>query len=92
MLGLFSPNTMPVRMRGAGGAEARSVEKVDGQVRLPEPFVCEPNPAFENIPTLAEMTRAALTHLNGIEGFMLMIESASIDKQSHVRRPLRSYR
>ena len=87
VLGLFSPNTMPVRLRGAGGAEARRIEQVDGHVRLAEPFVCEPDPAFENTPTLAEMTRAALTHLDGIEGFMLMIESASIDKQSHVRRP-----
>lgn len=63
------------------------MEKVDGQVRLPEPFACEPNPAYENTPTLAEMTRAALTHLDGRGGFMLMIELASIDKQAHVRRP-----
>jgi len=32
------------------------------------------------------MARAALEHLDG-GSFVLMIESASIDKQSHVRRP-----
>jgi alkaline phosphatase len=38
------------------------------------------------MPTLPAMTRAALDHLDG-RGFMLMVESASIDKQSHLRRP-----
>jgi len=87
VLGLFSPGTMPVRMRGVDGAQAELVEKLDGQVRLPEAFGCEPNPEFSNVPTLAEMTRAALEHLDGERGFMLMIESSSIDKQSHLRRP-----
>jgi alkaline phosphatase len=32
------------------------------------------------------MARAALAHLDG-RSFVLMIESASIDKQSHLRRP-----
>lgn len=87
LLGLFSPDTMPVRMRGAGGAQAELIEKVDGKVQLPEPFGCEPNPQFDDMPTLADMTRAALAHFDDAQGFMLMIESASIDKQSHLRRP-----
>jgi alkaline phosphatase len=33
------------------------------------------------------MTTAALEHLDDGRSFMLMIESASIDKQSHLRRP-----
>lgn len=87
VLGLFSPGTMPVQIRGRNGAEARPIEKVEGQVRLPEPFACEPNPEFEDTPTLAEMTRKALGHLDDIAGYMLVVESASINKQSHVRRP-----
>ena len=37
-------------------------------------------------PRWTAMTRAALNHLDG-RPFVLMVESASIDKQSHVRRP-----
>ncbi len=87
VLGLFAPSTMPVRLRGEDDAEARTIESVDGQVQLPEPFTCEANPDFSNTPTLAEMTRAALAYLDSTAGFMLMVESASIDKQSHLRRP-----
>lgn len=87
VLGLFSPSTMPVQLRGVDAAEARLIQKVDGQVRLPEPFACEPNTDFANMPTLADMTRSALRGLDDNRGFMLMIESASIDKQSHLRRP-----
>ncbi len=87
VLGLFSPSTMPVQMRGVGDAVAEPIQTIDGQVRMPEPFTCEPNPDFSPIPRLAEMTQAALRHLDDNRGFVLMIESASIDKQSHVRRP-----
>jgi alkaline phosphatase len=62
------------------------VQRVYGRPELPEPFVCEPNPAFSAMPTLPTMARAALDRLDG-KSFMLMIESASIDKQSHLRRP-----
>jgi alkaline phosphatase len=87
VLGLFAPGTMPVQWRGAGGAQAQRVQRdQNGRVVLPEAFACEPDPAFGATPTLAAMTRAALTHLDG-RAFVLMVESASIDKQSHVRRP-----
>jgi alkaline phosphatase len=86
VLGLFSPSTMPVLWRGAGDAKAERVQRVDGRPALPEPFVCEPNPEFGTTPTLPTMARAALDRLDG-KPFMLMIESASIDKQSHLRRP-----
>ena len=36
--------------------------------RLPEPFSCEPNPAFGAMPTLPAMARAALEHLDGGAG------------------------
>jgi len=86
VLGLFSPSTMPVKWRGAGDAKAERVQRVDGRPVLPEPFACEPNPEFATMPTLPAMARAALDRLDG-KSFMLMIESASIDKQSHLRRP-----
>jgi alkaline phosphatase len=87
VLGLFAAGTMPVLWRGAGGAQAQRVQRdADGNVVLPEPFACEPDPAFGATPSLKAMTRAALNHLDG-RSFVLMVESASIDKQSHVRRP-----
>jgi alkaline phosphatase len=87
VLGLFAPGTMPVQWRGAGGAQAQLVKHDEaGRVVLPEPFVCEPDPAFAGMPPLTDMTRAALDHLDG-RSFVLMVESSSIDKQSHVRRP-----
>jgi alkaline phosphatase len=87
VLGLFARDTMPVRWRGEDDARAERIETIDGKVQLPKPFSCEPNPRFEDTPTLTEMTVAALEHLDPGRGFVLMIESASIDKQSHVRRP-----
>ena len=97
LLGLFSDSTMPVRLRGEGGREAEApepsllnhVHRYLGEVTLPEPMDCEPNPDFAGVPGLKQMTDAALRHLTheNDRGFMLMIESASIDKESHQRRP-----
>jgi alkaline phosphatase len=97
LLGLFAPDTLPVRMRGEDGREAEEPEPsllnylhpYLGSVTLPQPMVCEPNPAFAAMPSLQQMTDTALTQLshNNDRGFFLMIESASIDKQSHYRRP-----
>lgn len=86
-LGLFAPYTMPVRLRGVGDAEAALVERVNGKPLLPKAFVCEANPKARRLPTLAEMTSAAIEQLDKYERFMLMIESASIDKEAHRRRP-----
>lgn len=87
VLGLFSRGTMPVAWRGTADAQAERIGREAGAVELPEPFTCEPNPGFAGMPTLAAMTRAALDHLDDGRAFFLMIESASIDKQSHMRRP-----
>ena len=97
LLGLFSPGTMPVRLRGEGG---RAAEKPDasmlnslhpylGEVTLPAPMRCEPNPDAGDVPALKAMTEAALALLarDNERGFFLMIESASIDKQTHERKP-----
>ena len=50
---------------------------------------CEPNPDYQDTPSLVDMTSTALKQLStdNDQGFFLMIESASIDKQSHKRNP-----
>jgi alkaline phosphatase len=97
LLGLFAPGTMPVRLQGENGREAEKPQRswlnqlhdFLGSVTLPSPMICEPNPANAPMPTLSQMTEAALSHLeyNNDVGFFLMVESASIDKQSHERKP-----
>jgi alkaline phosphatase len=95
LLGLFSPSTMPVRLQGENQREAElptpswanRVNQYLGSVELPATMVCEPNPDFASMPTLRQMTDTALAQLDNERGFFLMIESASIDKQSHERRP-----
>ena len=97
LLGLFSKNTMPVRLQGEDGRSAEDPEPsllnrahpYLGDVTLPAPMGCEPNPEFDKVPSLRQMTDAALEHLSydNPRGFFLMIESASIDKQSHRRNP-----
>ncbi|MGI9205374.1 MAG: alkaline phosphatase [Woeseiaceae bacterium] len=87
ILGLFSASTMPVRYRGENGGEADFLKRVDGKVEWPEPFSCEINPNAAAMPTLREMTETALRHLENQDGFALVIEAASIDKQAHDRNP-----
>lgn len=97
LLGLFSPSTMPVRLQGENGRTAEdpetsllhSIHRYLGKVTLPAPMTCEPNPAFAGLPSLKDMTEAALANLShqNTRGFFLMVESASIDKQAHERKP-----
>lgn len=97
LLGLFSPETMPVRLRGTDGRVAEKPMRSLlnhlhwslGSVELPQPMKCEDNPEFAGVPTLKVMGEAALQHLSAgnDNGFFLMIESASIDKQAHKRNP-----
>ena len=95
LLGLFSPSTMPVKWRGEHGREAEKPKKsflnrfhsLLGSVTYPEPMICEQNPDYAGMPSLASMTATALVELGDSEnGFFLMVESASIDKQAHERR------
>ena len=96
LLGLFSPSTMPVMWRGQDG---RAAEKPDpsflnrihsmlGSVTYPEPMDCESNPEYIDIPSISLMTQTALDRLTEEDerNFFLMVESASIDKQSHQRK------
>lgn len=97
ILGLFSPSTMPTRWQGQDGRSAEKPEPsllnmIDwriGSVELPSPMTCEANPEFEGMPSLQQMTDTALEQLSrrSDKGFFLMVESASIDKQSHYRNP-----
>jgi alkaline phosphatase len=97
LLGLFSDSTMPVRLQGEDGRIAEQPEpswlnyihRYLGDVTMPETMSCEPNPDFNGMPTLKQMTDAAIAHLSedNNEGFFLTIESASIDKQAHERKP-----
>ena len=96
LLGLFSPSTMPVMWRGQ---DDRAAEKPDpsflnrihsmlGSVTYPEPMDCESNPEYIDIPSISLMTQTALDRLTDEDerNFFLMVESASIDKQSHQRK------
>lgn len=97
LLGLFSSSTLPTRWQGQNGRSAEKpvpslLNMIDwrlGSVELPSPMTCESNPKFSGIPTLKQMTDTALEQLSrrSDKGFFLMVESASIDKQSHQRNP-----
>lgn len=97
ILGTFDGGTLAVRWRGAGGRVAEPTETTWlhvfsdylGEAIEPEPMVCEPNPGYNDTPSLSSMSDVALRHLarDNETGFFLMIESASIDKQSHKRDP-----
>jgi len=84
VLGLFANGHLPERMRGG---LAEFIKREDGVPVWPDAFSCEPNPEFDDTPTLAEMTRVALDRLDNDAGFMLVVESASIDKAAHYWRP-----
>lgn len=98
LLGLFSPSTMPVMWRGEDDRVAEKpipsllnrLHWALGSVTYPEPMDCEDNPEYVGMPSLALMTETALLRLaggdSGADSFFLMIESASIDKQSHERK------
>ena len=95
-LGLFAPGTLPVRLQGENGRKAEKpvpsimnrVHWSQGDVTLPAPMLCEANPDYAGTPSLKLMTDRALAQLshNNTNGFFLMIESASIDKESHARQ------
>ena len=97
ILGTFDEETLEVRWQGddarVGEATELSwlhhVSDYLGSATEPLPMSCEPNPDYQDTPSLVDMTSAALKQLStdNDQGFFLMIESASIDKQSHKRNP-----
>lgn len=103
VLGLFASKHLPVRLRGEHNRKAEKpqpslLNRIDwrlGDVAMPATMTCENNPDYGATPSLQAMTSAALQHLSrstenkteNTRGFFLMVESASIDKQSHARNP-----
>jgi alkaline phosphatase len=87
--GVFSDGHMPVEWVGPGGKGADLIEIDENRtVIFPEPEACEVNPAHADMPRLEEMAKYAIESLvNNDQGFFLMIEGASIDKQAHIAKP-----
>jgi alkaline phosphatase len=90
LLGLFAAATMPVKLMGQKQRRAEPVPTPPSTPGLAgQAFECVANPGAALVPDLKSMTEKAL-ELLGREpqsGFFLMVESASIDKQSHARQP-----
>ena len=93
VLGLFASGHLPVRWQGEGRKRARPFDTEAKELQAPEPFGCEPSPDFQDTPDMALLTKRAIELLEGgpeadtSEGFVLMVESASIDKQAHAANP-----
>ncbi len=90
LLGLFANGHLPVEWRGENNRRAELITTDEqGKAIFPTPFSCEKNPSHKGTPTLANMTEHALQALshNNDQGFFLMVEGASIDKQAHKRNP-----
>lgn len=87
LLGLFSASTLPVKL--AGPAATRIAYDANNEPIFPAAITCTNNPAFNAVPSLAAMAQKAVEVLSARnpKGFVLMIESASIDKQAHSRNP-----
>jgi alkaline phosphatase len=89
VLGLFSNSHMPVRLLGP--AAARFTFDAQNHPVVPAPINCTSNPLYTNgtLPSLADMTDKAIKVLSkdNKRGFVLVVESASIDKQAHSRNP-----
>ncbi|MHC4713772.1 MAG: alkaline phosphatase [Planctomycetota bacterium] len=70
----------PKRLCGVPQVEVTLQQKRKGD-NLADPYVV---PLTERVPTLAEMTRAALNVLdNDEDGFLLMVEGGAVDTASH---------
>ena len=76
LLGLFTPELMPPVLRGDGASSGKT-----------EPFSCESNPEFGDLPRLAEMVATAISRLEGNGSFILVVEDEGIDEYTHQRKP-----
>lgn len=81
LIGLFAEGNMPVRWTGPKASFHGNIDK--------PAITCQPNAARDaSIPTLAGMTRKAISLLKGNrKGFFLQVEGASIDKEDHAANP-----
>lgn len=76
LLGLFSPGLMPPVLRGNGATPGPA-----------EPFTCEENPDFAELPRLPEMVATAISRLESNGSFILIVEDEAIDEHAHARQP-----
>lgn len=75
VLGLFAPGNLPVRYTGPAATRTGGAQPAQR---------CTNNAARPaSQPTLAQMTRKAISLLDNRKGFFLQVEGASIDKQDH---------
>jgi len=85
VLGIFAKEHLPVMMTSGIYPPADYIRRQGGLNILPDAYSCMDNPQFMETPRLSEMTQYALDYLDRSQGFFMMIESASIDKQAHDR-------
>ena len=76
LLGLFSPGLMPPVLRGNGASPEPS-----------DPFACEKNPDFGELPRLPELVSTAVSRLERNGSFILVVEDESTDEHAHLRQP-----
>jgi len=76
LLGLFSPGLMPPVMRGS-----------DASTEPAEPFACDDNPDFGELPRLPEMVATAISRLESNGSYILVVEDEAIDEHTHGRQP-----
>ncbi len=88
LLGLFAAVDMPVMWQGQSQRKAEAVTHSTASLAATS-FPCVANPEAAAGPSLKTMTDKALAVLgrDPQQGFFLLVESASIDKQSHARNP-----
>ena len=81
LIGIFAEGNMPVRWTGPKASFHGNIDK--------PAITCQPNAErTETLPTLANMTRKAISLLkSNPKGFFLQVEGASIDKQDHAANP-----
>lgn len=87
ILGLFAPGLMPPMLRGNGASNIPAADPLNGSASLPEPYACQENPEFADLPRVVEMTKSAISHLESRGSFMLVIENESTDEHVHARQP-----
>jgi alkaline phosphatase len=76
LLGLFWPGLMPPVLHGNDASPDPS-----------EPFECEQNPDFGDLPRLTEMVETAMNRLESNGSYILVVEDEAIDEHAHGRHP-----
>ena len=81
VLGLFTSGNMSLEWNGPTAA----LQQTDGTHGAP--VSCQQDVRPANEPSVADMTRKAISLLENRKGFFLQVEGASIDKRDHAANP-----